>query len=265
MLLSPRPSCLLPLHLCLFLFTFSAAMTFLVVDRNLTSLSKEKPVNATSAGLCGGSCFEAAQEGQCIAFVWREEQEINTSADATSLDGLSSSRGSGHCGLLRCIPNPEDFSPSPGALFYLVVRGNARLPFDSIKAPDSYKVVCTYAYRVYDKLDFTYEEAREKCAKDGARLFAFTNEAQQQHLNDQVNPGVAYWIGMDDLAEEGTFIMSNGQKPGFQNWDKDQPNNYIKSNPKEDQDCVTLWRRRWNDNQCSDKLPFICQIPFLEP
>ncbi|KAK7076956.1 hypothetical protein SK128_018052, partial [Halocaridina rubra] len=50
--------------------------------------------------------------------------------------------------------------------------------------------------------------------------------------------------------------------PSYDNWDSGQPNNYRKNG--EDQDCAMLFLGKWNDNQCSQKLPFICQIVFVE-
>lgn len=34
-----------------------------------------------------------------------------------------------------------------------------------------------------------------------------------------------FWIGLNDAARENTFVWSNGDRLGFQKWEKDEPNN----------------------------------------
>lgn len=55
-----------------------------------------------------------------------------------------------------------------------------------------------------------------------------------------------------------------GSKPEYENWDEGQPNNYIRNGSEEDQDCTMLLNGKWNDNQCSKRQSFICQIRLLQ-
>ncbi|ROT72754.1 putative brevican core protein isoform X1 [Penaeus vannamei] len=123
-------------------------------------------------------------------------------------------------------------------------------------------MACTFAYRIYDKVQLSYEEAEKQCQRDRARLIAIKTSEQQRIMTGKTSRSEAYWIGLDDRASEGDFVLSDGTKPKYLNWDSGQPNNYIKN--EKDQDCAMLFQGTWNDNQCDQTLRFICEIPFLE-
>ena len=66
------------------------------------------------------------------------------------------------------------------------------------------------------------------------------------------------WLGLNDLAKEGTFVWdSSGKTPSFTDWKPGEPNNLG------DEDCVRLFVHdfaKWNDAPCHLKSRFVCQL-----
>ncbi|XP_047482017.1 C-type lectin domain family 4 member M-like [Penaeus chinensis] len=162
---------------------------------------------------------------------------------------------------MKCVPPASSLTPAPGSQIYLMTGTNA-VAYGSIMVPPSYSMACTFAYRIYDKVQLNYSDAETRCQRDRARLIAIKTPEQQRIMTGKTSRSEAYWIGLDDRATEGDFVMSDGTKPTYLNWDSGQPNNYIKF--EKDQDCAMLFQGTWNDNQCDQMLRFICEIPFLE-
>ena len=68
----------------------------------------------------------------------------------------------------------------------------------------------------------------------------------------------SYWIGLNDIKQEGVYVWSSGQPITYSNWNSHQPDDYRHS-----EDCVEFWAQpaTWNDNRCIVNRPFICQMP----
>ena len=63
------------------------------------------------------------------------------------------------------------------------------------------------------------------------------------------------WIGLTDTGDEGKFVwMSDGTEVTYADWYKGQPNDW-----KKGQDCVTYYKNKWNDEECSERRQFLCQ------
>lgn len=67
------------------------------------------------------------------------------------------------------------------------------------------------------------------------------------------------WMGVEDIAVEGSFTYTDGSALGFTNWRMGEPNNY------NNEDCVHLWgrnihRNEWNDNNCAQPYSFACDV-----
>ncbi len=68
-----------------------------------------------------------------------------------------------------------------------------------------------------------------------------------------------WWIGLNDLAEEGTFVWRDGSPVTFTRWSKNQPDNDACN-----EDCVALkdgGKGRWHDTHCGQRRSFICAPP----
>nr|XP_045598464.1 pulmonary surfactant-associated protein D-like [Procambarus clarkii] len=238
----------------------SPTSTFLMVAQDVEVPNLHTTIMTPTA--CALACY-AAGTHHCLGFLWRPFlASTGTHKDECDKERESCGRSmDGRCGLLQCIPNPSSLRFFPGAQIFLL-RGQNSPAFGSIKAPGSYTMACTFAYRVYSKILLGYDEAERRCAQDGAQLIAIKSVEQQEVVQRSIQQREAHWIGLSDRHKEGDWLLSDGSKPTYMNWDLGQPNNYEKYG--QDQDCVMLFQGAWNDNQCDQKLRFICQITFLE-
>jgi hypothetical protein len=104
-----------------------------------------------------------------------------------------------------------------------------------------------------------YDSVRPLCEGLGARPVQIESAGENTWLFQQAQ-GVArqdYWLGLDDLATEGTFVRSDGTEPVFTAWAPGEPNNY---NGVED--CAHLRTDGlWNDLDCAGRLGIICDFP----
>lgn len=118
-------------------------------------------------------------------------------------------------------------------------------------APDGYRL-----WLCFQPLD--YAEARAACAELGGDLVSLPDEATEAAVR-----GAAldlwwnnWWIGLDDLAEEGTFVWTDGTPLDYTRWASGEPND------SNGEDCVhlTAWAGgAWNDLACDRKNPYICK------
>jgi len=65
------------------------------------------------------------------------------------------------------------------------------------------------------------------------------------------------WLGLNDVSVEGTFVWAGGDPSSYRNWASGEPNN------SGDEDCAELIVSpgNWNDNQCANTLPYLCESP----
>ena len=66
------------------------------------------------------------------------------------------------------------------------------------------------------------------------------------------------WIGLyRDPKNEGRWLWVGGLTAYFTSWDTGEPNN-----SGSNEDCVEfrMTSEKWNDQSCSDRLPYICEI-----
>ncbi len=74
--------------------------------------------------------------------------------------------------------------------------------------------------------------------------------------------GEAYWLGADDLKQEGTYIWAEtGETLAYSRWNGEQPNNLIGGT----EHCLEMRREynyTWNDLSCDSNISFICENPW---
>ena len=125
-------------------------------------------------------------------------------------------------------------------------------------------------YKVYSDSRQTYAGAKGQCESDGAFLAIPRSQAENDFLmSNEVWPNgwgrESIWIGIDDIAEEGSFVAVDGSEISWTNWATDEP----KSDEGDWNDGVELVGSqsmgntndgRWNDQQTGQWRKFICSI-----
>ena len=106
----------------------------------------------------------------------------------------------------------------------------------------------------------TYDDARANCEAMGRKL----PEPKSAEEDDEIVELAksynmdAFWIGVDDLAEEGVFKYESDESPvTYTDWQPGMPDNYDNN-----EHCVEisgLLNYRWNDQDCSAVLPSVCE------
>jgi hypothetical protein len=129
--------------------------------------------------------------------------------------------------------------------------------------PITYRTIGTLPGR-YSELrgSVSWPEASASCQADGTRLFVPDSAAEADGVHDAVfgtDPslvGPILWIGITDLATEGTFLTEAGEVPPYLPWDPLEPND------NGGEDCVELGASTINDNKCDlIAWPFVCECP----
>jgi hypothetical protein len=136
---------------------------------------------------------------------------------------------------------------------------DAPVDMSMVGCPPSYATVAgAPANRVYRTINTPamWDAQRTACAADGANAYlAIPDDAAElMAINDLFNFG-DYWIGVTDAVTEGTYLNVKGATQTFLPWDANQPNNIGNA------DCVEVHEnnRTWNDSQCTNPLPAICE------
>lgn len=106
----------------------------------------------------------------------------------------------------------------------------------------------------------THASAKRNCAVYGGTLAGPLGEADQELLKKALVARFAprrFWIGLNDVAEEGNFVWSSGGHLGHLDWAPGEPNDYSK------EDCVEVYADTWtwNDFDCAAAKAFVCEGP----
>ena len=113
---------------------------------------------------------------------------------------------------------------------------------------DNYKVIETTK---------TWEDARLFCQEISGELASFTS------LQEQASAGIpeygkgdynSYWIGLNDMKENGKYVWSDGSDLVWTHWQVFNPTN------RSDRNCVYVYQTKWLDAWCGRTYPFVCKI-----
>ncbi|XP_078609027.1 uncharacterized protein LOC144880613 [Branchiostoma floridae x Branchiostoma japonicum] len=105
-----------------------------------------------------------------------------------------------------------------------------------------------------------YMSAKQECQRLGGTLAMIKDQATETFILNRLKaigrPKRRYWIGLDDLNSEKTFLWNDGTPLGEYH--------RIRSNdPHKRRDCVALRPRRvlrWPIRNCASAYPYICQL-----
>jgi lectin-like protein len=95
--------------------------------------------------------------------------------------------------------------------------------------------------------------ARESCGAWGGRLMVVGSASEDQLLAEHLLGNT--WIGLNDIALEGTFVWDGGAGAAYRNWGANEPNDAGGS------DCVEKRQSdgRWYDQSCALPKAFACE------
>ncbi len=71
----------------------------------------------------------------------------------------------------------------------------------------------------------TWAEAEAKAVSWGAHLVAVNNQEEEVWVKDTFGWGIHYWIGFNDIEEEGNWVWTSGEPVTYTNWSPSEPNN----------------------------------------
>ncbi len=106
----------------------------------------------------------------------------------------------------------------------------------------------------------TWDEAEADCVVQGGHLISVHDQAMQDFLATTAFSisGSDWWIGLNDLQNEGTFEWTDGTAVDFTPWAGGEPNN------SGEEDCAhfAAWGGgAWNDLFCGAGARYICRLP----
>lgn len=107
----------------------------------------------------------------------------------------------------------------------------------------------------------TWEGARAECVAWGGDLVAIGSPDEQGFVTTLASPDASHWLGLNDIAAEGSFVWSSGEAAGYMNWWPGEPND---SGGVED--CAQIYPAannfHWNDLNCAVELVGVCERPL---
>ena len=107
-----------------------------------------------------------------------------------------------------------------------------------------------------------WNKARDACVAWGGDLVALADEEEHTLVTNLVAVQGPWWTGGNDVAEEGTFVWSNGEPWIYEPWEPGEPTDAGTMN---DEDCIDLWDSDagslLGDNPCSEESGFVCERP----
>ncbi len=118
----------------------------------------------------------------------------------------------------------------------------------------------------FDTTTLTYDAAETACVDIGGHLAVIDNELDQMSIEKYQTTNLTYWLGLDDLGTEGTFLWKNGLTAwigtatgvphGYTNWADGQPNNTGDGVTASGADDF-----RWNDVSSAGVNYYTCEMP----
>ena len=91
----------------------------------------------------------------------------------------------------------------------------------------------------------TWGSAEAEANSLGGHLVTINDAAENAWVTSQWSAGRHLWIGLNDIATEGTYVWSSGEAVTYTNFAPGEPNNLG------DEDVVHIWASNttWNDHQ----------------
>jgi hypothetical protein len=111
----------------------------------------------------------------------------------------------------------------------------------------------------------SWTDAESDCVAKGYH-FASADDATEnlwlRNTGGSIASGQNWWFGLNDRAEEGTWVWANGSPASYRNWKSSNPDTAGGNS----NDCVRLESDTaglWDDRSCNDSNRYICELPPL--
>ncbi|MBA4175275.1 MAG: hypothetical protein C0505_01725 [Leptothrix sp. (in: Bacteria)] len=88
----------------------------------------------------------------------------------------------------------------------------------------------------------TWAAAEAEAVAAGGNLVTLNSAAEENAIKAYFGTATLFWIGLNDVASEGTFVWSSGEAVTYTNWSGGEPNNL----GNEDYTMMN-WGSGWND------------------
>ncbi|XP_059918051.1 echinoidin-like [Gadus macrocephalus] len=112
---------------------------------------------------------------------------------------------------------------------------------------------------------WTWVDAELYCQSLGAHLVSIHSTSVMNFLTtliENYDPTTGdYWIGLNDVHKEGSWMWSDASLRDYSYWGRAQPDNYNGA-----QHCVqlqyyaTVKKYAWNDEKCTIVAPSVCKL-----
>ncbi|XP_038065658.1 alpha-N-acetylgalactosamine-specific lectin-like [Patiria miniata] len=152
--------------------------------------------------------------------------------------------------------------------FYAILVINHLAPLNTAcsNCPFQWKEFSGHCYwMVTEKMSFQAAEnhCQDRSSKLGmqSHLMSVTSPEESAFLRnytaDVLGEGhQALWIGLNDRAQPGIFVWTDGSSTPYCDFNPGEPNG------SNSEDCVVLWNvDHWNDIDCARNFEFVCKMP----
>ena len=103
---------------------------------------------------------------------------------------------------------------------------------------------------------YTWAQARAICKASHGHLVIMETREEFQAINAYLNSGGHYWIGANDLDQEGVYVWDSSGvsvKDTFSKWA------YNPVPEHHDHDCVYQHNYLWYCGNCAEHYSFVCE------
>jgi hypothetical protein len=86
----------------------------------------------------------------------------------------------------------------------------------------------TFSGHIYYLLDTSnWTDAENQAVQLGGHLTTINNQGENDFLWNKWGSNHTLWIGLNDVAVEGTFVWANGEAVNYTHWNAGEPNNGV--------------------------------------